>query len=93
MLEGLRKIEGSKNCYASADGRVFSLKEIKPYQKGSKFYYRLKGEDGSKIYYSVSVAKNATENAEIKKVVKSATETITAPKRHLTEEEVSQLIF
>lgn len=54
MLEGLRKIDGSKNYYASADGRVFSVKEINPYVKGSRKYYQIIGEDGSKIYYRES---------------------------------------
>ncbi len=93
MLEGLRKIEGSKNYYASADGRVFSVKEIKPYQRCSKKYYKIIGEDGSKIYYTQDVVKRTTENSVAKIVEERTTNKVTAPKRHLTEEEVSQLIF
>lgn len=52
MLEGLKKIEGSKNYYQSPDGRVYSLKELKPTIKRGKKYYRLVDENGNT--YSIS---------------------------------------
>ena len=93
MLEGLRKIERSKNYYSSPDGRVYSVKEIKPYKRGSKNYYQIQAEDGSKIYYTIDVVKTTTETNEKVGVVKSTTEKVTAPKKQLTEEEIRNMIF
>lgn len=93
MLEGLRKIERSKNYYSSPDGRVYSVKEIKPYKRGSKNYYQIQAEDGSKIYYTIDVVKTTTETDEKVGVVKSTTEKVTAPKKQLTEEEIRNMIF
>lgn len=93
MLEGLRKIECSKNYYSSPDGRVYSVKEIKPYKRGSKNYYQIQGEDGRRIYYTVDVVKTTTETDEKVDVVKSTTEKVTAPKKQLTEEEIRNMIF
>lgn len=93
MLEGLRKIECSKNYYSSPDGRVYSVKEIKPYKRGSKNYYQIQAEDGSKIYYTIDVVKTTTETDENVGVVKSTTEKVSAPKRQLTEEEIRNMIF
>lgn len=93
MLEGLRKIECSKNYYSSPDGRVYSVKEIKPYKRGSKNYYQIQAEDGSKIYYNIDVVKSTTETNEKVDVVKSTTEKVSAPKKQLTEEEVMNMVF
>ena len=93
MLEGLRKIECSKNYYSSPDGKVYSIKEIKPYKRGSKNYYQIQSEDGRKIYYTVDVVKTTTETDEKVGVVKSTTEKVTAPKKQLTEEEIRNMIF
>lgn len=93
MLEGLRKIECSKNYYSSPDGRVYSVKEIKPYKRGSKNYYQIQAEDGSKIYYTIDVVETTTETDEKVDVVKSTTEKVSAPKRQLTEEEIRNMIF
>ena len=93
MLEGLRKIECSKSYYSSPDGRVDSVKEIKPYKRGSKNYYQIQTEDGSKIYYTIDVVKSTTETDEKVDVVKSTTEKVSAPKRQLTEEEIRNMIF
>ena len=93
MLEGLRKIERSKNYYSSPDGRVYSVKEIKPYKRGSKNYYQIQAEDGSKIYYTIDVVKTTTETNEKVGVVKSTTEKVTAPKKQFTEEEIRNMIF
>ena len=93
MLEGLRKIECSKNYYSSPDGRVYSVKEIKPYKRGSKNYYQIQAEDGSKIYYTIDVVKSTTETDEKGDVVKSTTEKVSAPKKQLTEEEIRNMIF
>ena len=93
MLEGLRKIECSKNYYSSTNGRVYSVKEIKPYKRGSKNYYQIQAEDGSKIYYTIDVVKTTTETDEKVDVVKSTTEKVSAPKRQLTEEEIRNMIF
>lgn len=93
MLEGLRKIDGSKNYYSSASGRVFSVKEIKPYKKGSRNYYQIIAEDGSRIYYSMEVVKSTTEQAEGKEVVKTTTEKVVAPKKKLSKAEITDMIF
>lgn len=93
MLEGLRKIECSKNYYSSPDGRVYSVKEIKPYKRGSKNYYQIQAKDGSKIYYTIDVVKSTTETNEKVDVVKSTTEKVSAPKRKLTEAEITDMIF
>ena len=93
MLEGLRKIERSKNYYSSPDGRVYSVKEIKPYKRGSKNYYQIQAEDGSKIYYTIDVVKTTTETDGKVGVVKNTTEKVTAPKKQFTEEEIRNMIF
>ena len=93
MLEGLRKIECSKNYYSSPDGRVYSVKEIKPYKRGSKNYYQIQAEDGSKIYYTIDVVKSTTKTNEKVDVVKTTTEKVSAPKNNLTEEEIRNLLF
>ena len=93
MLEGLRKIDCSKNYYSSPDGKVYSVKEIKPYKRGSKNYYQIQAEDGSKIYYTIDVVKTTTETDEKVGVVKSTTEKVTAPKRQFTEEEIRNMVF
>lgn len=93
MLEGLRKIEYSKNYYSSPDGKVYSIKEIKPYKRGSKNYYQIQSEDGRKIYYTVDVVKTTTETNEKVGVVKSTTEKVTAPKKQFTEEEIRNMVF
>ena len=90
MLGGLRKIECSKNYYSSPDGKVYSIKEIKPYKRGSKNYYQIQSKDGKKIYYTVDVVKNTTEKVD---VVKNTTEKVTAPKKQFTEEEIRNMIF
>ena len=93
VLEGLRKIECSKNYYSSPDGRVYSVKEIKPYKRGSKNYYQIQAENGSKIYYTIDVVKSTTETNEKIDVVKSTTEKVLAPKRKLIEAEITDMIF
>lgn len=93
MLEGLRKIECSKNYYSSPDGRVYSVKEIKPYKHGSKIYYQIQAKDGSKIYYTIDVVKSTTKTNEKVDVVKTTTEKVSAPKKQLTEEEIRDLLF
>ena len=93
MLEGLRKIDRSKNYYSSPDGKVYSVKEIKPYKRGSKNYYQIQDEGGRRIYYTVDVVKTTTETDEKVDVVKSTTEKVTAPKKQLTEEEIRNMIF
>ena len=93
MLEGLRKIECSKNYYSSSDGRVYSVKEIKPYKRGSKIYYQIQAKDGSKIYYTVDVVKSTTKTNEKVDVVKTTTEKVSVHKNQLTEEEIRNLLF
>ena len=102
VLEGLRKIDGSKNCYQSPEGKVYSLKEMKPIVKGNKKYYRLTDENGNKFYYSIKVTKNVTQiaNAEVvtknvteKSSIKKVTENVTAPKKQFTEEEIRNMVF
>jgi len=91
VIEGLRKIDGSKNYYTSADGRVFSVKEIRPYQRCSKKYYKIIAENGSKMYYTVNVVKRTTST----NVVKTTTEksVVKSTTRPLTPEEVDALVF
>lgn len=93
MLEGLRKIEGSKNYYASADGRVFSVKEIQPYIRCNKKYYKIVGEDCRRMYYTIDVVKTTTQHDDKTNVVKTTTEKVVAPKRKLTEAEITDMIF
>lgn len=93
MLEGLRKIDGSKNYYTSADGRVFSVKEIRPYVRCSKKYYKIIGEDCRRMYYTVDVVKTTTQQEDRTNVVKTTTEKVVAPKKKFTKEEISSMIF
>lgn len=99
MLEGLRKIDGSKNCYQSPEGKVYSLKEMTPTVKGNKKYYRLTDENGNKFYYSIEVTKNVTHVADAEVVTKNVTEKSSVKKvtknvtNNLTEEEIVNLVF
>ena len=99
MLEGLRKIDGSKNCYQSPEGKVYSLREMKPIIKGNKKYYRLADENGNKFYYSIEVTKNVTQIADAEVVTKNVTEKSSMKKvtknvtDNLTEEEIRNLVF
>ena len=99
VLEGLRKIDGSKKCYQSPEGKVYSLREMKPIVKGNKKYYRLTDENGNKFYYSVEVTKNVTQIADAEVVTKNVTEKSSMKKvtknvtDNLTEEEIRNLVF
>lgn len=99
MLEGLRKIDGSKNCYQSPEGKVYSLKEMTPTVKGNKKYYRLTDENGNKFYYSIEVTKNVTPIADAEVVTKIVTEkssirkTEEKPTIRLTDDEIRSLVF
>lgn len=85
---GLKLIPDTKDYYRDADGRVYKIQEIKPYnQTGYTATYRVTNLVGKRIYVNVAITNLVTEEKkeEVTKVVTT--------KKKPTKEEVDAMIF
>lgn len=86
---GLKAIEDTKDYYRDANGKVYRIQEIKPYnQSGYSATYRVTNKVGKRIYVNINITNEVIEDRK-----EEITKVVTAPKRKLTREEIANMIF
>lgn len=86
---GLKKLEDTKDYYRDANGKVYRIQEIKPYnQSGCSATYRVTNEVGKRVYINVSITNEVMEDKK-----EEITRVVTTPKKELTKEEIMAMIF